>query len=210
MNTRTNTMKLLFAAFAAAATALTSLAEVEMEAITTEQGREESILVTKIETVTAVDYETRDITLIDELGKEVTVNAGPEVERLAEIEVGDTVEVDFYMSVAAELRAPTEEELENPLEIIEEDVRNSTEMAPGGMSLTMVKAVCVIEGLDRPTETVTLMGPLGGLNVVQVADVVNLTKMRIGDTVVVTFTQAVAIDVRKVQPAETEEPAEAE
>lgn len=41
-------------------------------------------------------------------------------------------------------------------------------------------------------------GPAGRLNVVRVADIENLTKMRIGDTIVVTFTEAEAISVEKV------------
>jgi Cu/Ag efflux protein CusF len=208
---KTNTIvKLLMAAFAATAMTLTSLAEVDMEMVNTDHGAAAAMLITKNEVVTAIDYETRAVTLVDELGKEVTVKAAPEVERFDEVEVGDLVEIDYYLSVAAELRAPTEEELENPIEVVEEDVRAAPESAPAGADITMIKAVCVVEGLDRPTETVTLMGPLGGLNIVRVADVDNLSKMRIGDTVVVTFTEAMAIRLEKVEAAETEAPAESE
>lgn len=210
MKKYTNTIRLLSAAVAVAAIPLTSLAEVDMEVVMTDHGTEAAMLITKVEAVAAIDYETRAITLMDELGKEVTVKAAPEVERFDEVVVGDLVEIDYYLSIAAELRAPTEEELENPIEIVEEGVRSSPDSAPGGAEITMIKAVCVVEGLDRPTETVTLMGPLGGLNIVRVVDVDNLTKMRIGDTVVVTFTEAMAIRVDKVQASETEVPAETE
>ena len=199
MNTHKKILKLAAVILAGAATALMSSAEVEMESITTDQGRLEAILISDIAEITAIDYETRALTLMDEMGKEVTVQAGPDVERLDEVEVGDVVEIDYYLSVAAELRAPTLEEMENPLEIEEEVEEAAPDAAPGGAEITMIKAVCTVEGLDRPTATVTLMGPLGGLNVVRVADIENLTKMRIGDTIMVTFTEAVAISVEKVE-----------
>lgn len=199
MNTLNKLLKLAAIVLIGAGTLWVSSAEVEMASITTDQGRVEAMLISDIATVTAIDYDTRAITLMDEMGKAVTVQAGPEVERLAEVAVGDAVEIDYYLSIAAELRAPTPEELENPLEILEEEERTGPEAAPGGAEITMIKAVCTVEGLDRPTATVTLMGPLGGLNVVRVTDIENLSKMRIGDTIVVTFTEAVAIRVEKVE-----------
>jgi len=58
--------------------------------------------------------------------------------------------------------------------------------------------VCTIEGLDRPTETVTLKGPLGRYASVRVADPGNLPHLRIGDTVLVTYTEALAIAVEEL------------
>jgi len=71
--------------------------------------------------------------------------------------------------------------------------------APAGAQISVITAVCTIEGLDRPTETVTLKGPLGGLNVVKVLDVNNMPHLHIGQSVVVTFTQATAISLEKVK-----------
>lgn len=160
--------------------------------------REESVVVSMVAEVTAVSLESRTVTLKDELGKEVTMPVGEEVQRLNEVEVGDLVKADYYLSLAYELREPTADELANPLQVIDAEGRATTETAPAGAQISIITAVCTIEGLDRPTETVTLMGPLGGLNVVKVLDVNNMPALRIGQSVVVTFTQAAAISLEKV------------
>jgi len=72
--------------------------------------------------------------------------------------------------------------------------------SPAAGSLRRFKVVTTIEGLDRPTQTVTVKGPRGNYLTARVADPSNLTKMRIGDTIVVVYTEALAISVEKAEP----------
>ena len=61
------------------------------------------------------------------------------------------------------------------------------------------RVVTTIEGLDRPTETITVKGPRGNYLTARVADPANLTKMRIGENIVVTLTEALAVSLEKVE-----------
>ena len=61
-----------------------------------------------------------------------------------------------------------------------------------------------IEGLDRPTQTVTVKGPRGNYLTARVANPANLTKMRIGENIVVTLTEAVAISLEKAEKKSSE------
>jgi hypothetical protein len=160
--------------------------------------REDIEVVTLIAEVTAINHETRQVTFKGEYGKELNMVVDDSVQRLDEVEVGDTIKLGYVLSIAYDLREPTADELENPIQIIEGVERAGLDEAPGGIGIEIVKAVCTIEGLDRPTATVTLKGPLGGLNVVQVKDISNLPKLRIGQSVVVTFTKAVAVALEKL------------
>ena len=199
MNNKNNTIKFLAAALTVAFASMTSISVfgmVEDEGVPT---REDTVLVSMVAEVAAINYDTREVTLKDELGKEISIVAGPEVERLNEIAVGDSVEANYYLSLAFELREPTADEMANPLQVAEDAGRTEADQAPGAGALRMIKAVCTIEGIDRPTETVTLMGPLGGLNVIQVRDVSYLPKLKIGQSVVVTYTEALAIGLVKVE-----------
>ena len=74
-----------------------------------------------------------------------------------------------------------------------------------GGGLRQIKAVCTIEGLDRPTETVSLKGPSGGYASVRTSNPGNLPH-RIGDTVLVTYTEALAITLEELAkpPAQTQ------
>jgi hypothetical protein len=71
-----------------------------------------------------------------------------------------------------------------------------TSVLPLG-GLRHFKVVKTIEGLDRPTETTIVKGPRENYLTARVADPSNLTKMRIGETIVVTDAEALAISLEK-------------
>ena len=80
---------------------------------------ERSLLVTVTAKVEAVDQAKREVTLKGPLGNVVTFVVDQRVKRLQEVKVGDEVTADYYVSLAGELRPPTEEEKNNPLTILE-------------------------------------------------------------------------------------------
>ena len=55
-------------------------------------------------TIQAIDSTTRTITLRDAAGVEDTYVAGPEIQRFAELKVGDTVKMTYYESVFLQVR----------------------------------------------------------------------------------------------------------
>jgi hypothetical protein len=162
--------------------------------------REDAVLVSITATIEAIDYKTREATLKGPLGNTVTFTVDQRVKRLKEFKVGDAVTADYFVSLAFELREPTAEERAEPLVIVEGAGKAPAGTTPAAGGLSQIKAVCTIEGLDRPTETATLKGPLGRYVTVRVADPANLPHLRIGETVVVTYTEALAI---ALEPAET-------
>jgi hypothetical protein len=128
---------------------------------------------------------------------EVTVTVGDAVKRLDEVKVGDFVQVDYLVSIAAEVRKPTKEEAKHPLEIMAAAGRAPSDMAPAGGVARQFKVVTTIEALDRRNNTVTVKGPLGRYLTARVADPERLTKVRIGDTVVIVYTEAMAVSLDK-------------
>ena len=76
----------------------------------------------------------------------------------------------------------------------EQNVKANVDFNDGTVAgLKQTRAVCSIEGLDRPTEMGTLKGPLGRYASVRIGDPANLPHLRIGDTVLVTYTEALAV-----------------
>jgi hypothetical protein len=161
--------------------------------------REDAVLVSITATIEALDHETREATLRGPLGNSVTFTVDDRVERLNEFAVGDSVTADYFVSVAFELREPTAEEKAEPLVITEGAGKAPAGVTPAAGGLSQIKAVCTIEGLDRPTETVTLKGPLGRYVTVRTADPANLPHLRIGESVVVTYTEALAVSLEKAE-----------
>jgi hypothetical protein len=156
-------------------------------------------LVTATAKVEAIDLNKRELTLKGPLGNVATFVVSDRVKRLNEIKPGDEVTVDYYLGVAAELRAPTSEEAKEPLVVLEEKARAGSGSAPAGGAMRVIRVVATVEGLDRPSQTATLKGPRGRYLTVRVADPSILEKPRLGDTVVVTCAEAMAVSVEKVK-----------
>jgi hypothetical protein len=161
--------------------------------------REDAVLVTVTASVEDIDYTNREVTLKGPLGNKVTFTVDQRVKRLNEVKVGDLVEANYYISIAAELRKPTPEEEEHPLVLLDAAGKAPPGTSPAAGGLRRFKVVTTIEGLDRPTQTITVKGPRGNYLTARVADPSNLTRMRIGENIVVTYTEALAISLQKAE-----------
>jgi hypothetical protein len=166
--------------------------------------RMEAELTTVTASVEAINYAEREVTLKGPLGNKVTFTVDKRVKRLDEIKVGDLVQADYYVSIAAELRKPTAEEEKHPLMVLEGEGKAEPGAAPAAGAVRRFKVVTTIEGLDRPSRTITVKGPRGNMLTARVADPSRLTQMHIGDTIVVTYTEALAISLEKAKKAASE------
>jgi hypothetical protein len=161
--------------------------------------RKDAVLVTVTASVEAIDPDTREVTLRGPLGDSVTFTVDKAVKRLDEVKVGDLVRADYYVAIAAEVREPTASEKEHPLVVLDAAGKAPPGVSPAAGGLRRYRVVTTIEGLNRPMRTVTVKGPRGNYLTARVADPSRLTKVHIGDTVVITYTEAVAISLEKAE-----------
>jgi len=166
---------------------------------------EDSVLVYTTAKVEAIDHATREITLKNDLGSVVTFTVDKRVKRLDEIQEGDEVTAAYYISVAGELRPPTEEEKQSPIAIRAGSARAPKGTQPAAGELRTLRVVTTVAGLDLPTQTVTLTGPMGNYATVRAKSLDNLKKLHLGDTIMVTYTEALAIAVDKVPASKEKE-----
>jgi hypothetical protein len=159
-------------------------------------GRTDFALLNFTGTITDIDYTNREVTLQDRQGRIETFGVDKNVQRLNEAKVGDKVSLDYYIGFNAEVRKPTAEEQQNPLVVTEAAGRAGPESAPAAGAVRHIRAVVTIEGLDRPTQTVTVKGPRGKYFVARVADPSRLEQVHIGETIVLIFTEAAAISLK--------------
>ena len=163
--------------------------------------REMAVLTSITATVQAVDYAKREVTLKTEMGNTVTFVVDKRIERLNEVKIGDKIRAEYYVSLGGELRKPTAEEEANPLQILQGLAKAPIGTEPAAGGLQQIKAVTTVEGLDLPTQTVTLKGPRGNYVTVRAEHPENLKKLSLEDTVVVTYTEALAISLEKLPAA---------
>jgi hypothetical protein len=158
--------------------------------------------VTAAATVTAINLEKRLVTLRGEEGREFTVLAGPAVQNLPQLAVGDTVTLRYVESVFAALKKPGEP-VASP-EASLELRRAELGAKPGGVIAQDVSATVKIESVDTAKNIVVFTAPDGALRCIAVKRPTfqeYIKQLKPGDMVEITYTEAVAISVEKTPPA---------
>ena len=158
--------------------------------------REETQVIEFQGRVKALDLEKRLVTLSDASGGEAAFVADAGVRNLAQVKVGDEVVGKLMESVVLEVREPTAEELASGAAIVEVAAKAPPGEKPAGVFVRQIAAVLTIDAIDAAAGTATLRGPAGNTRVVPVRDRRNLERVKVGDTVVATYTEALSLEVR--------------
>ena len=148
--------------------------------------------------VESIDHVTREVTLRGPSGELVTIEADDRIQRLDEIAAGDFVLAEFWTYIEAEFRDPTPEEKNIPLVILAEGEKAIADAPPGASFVAVARAVVTIEIINRPDMLVTVKGPGGNYVAVPVEDSELIKELRIGEVLVLTYAEALAISLEKV------------
>lgn len=146
--------------------------------------------------VSAIDHAKRLVTLQDASGEEATFEADAGVKNLAQVKVGDELVGSLAESLVLELREPTAEEAAAGASILEVVAKAEPGRRPAGEYVRQIRAVLTIAGIDKAAGTATLRGPAGNLRTIAARDPANLDRVRVGDSVVATYTEALRLEVR--------------
>ncbi len=149
-------------------------------------------------TITALDTESREVTVIGQEGNIVTLIAGDEVERFNELEIGDLIKLEYWIYMMAEFRNPTKEELAEPLVIIAEAGKVDLDLPPGAAIGALVKAVVTVEVINRPFMDVVVQGPQGNFMTIPVEDPSLIEMLNVGKVVILTYGEAMALYIEKI------------
>ena len=145
--------------------------------------------------VEAVDPETRVVTLVDADGNRATFRADEAVVNLPQVKVGDTVVGQVMQSVAIEVRPATAAEKAAPDSIAEVAAAAEPGQKPAGLYVRQAKALFTIASIDKAKGGGMLRDSAGRTHFVKVRDPAVLTRVKVGETVVVTVTDSVRIEV---------------
>lgn len=143
-------------------------------------------------TITAIDKAKRDVTLKGPQGNEMTVTAGAEVKNFDSLKVGDRVNIEYTQALMLQLKkggglAVTKNEEKDA-------VSAGAGMSPAGVAGRRVSVVADVVAVDSVTQTVTLKGPERTVEI-RMVDPEQLKRIKKGDQVMATYTQAVAFAV---------------
>jgi len=144
-------------------------------------------------TVKAIDHPTRTVTLKDDTGDVSTFSVDPRVKNLERVKVGDRVRAGYFESVSIEVRDPN-----GPGGTSGSTLADTSDWQEDGAFGRQTKVVAVVERLDRKKGTVALRGPAGNVHGFRVRDPRNLQNVKVGDEVVATYREALAVSIDPV------------
>ena len=146
-------------------------------------------------TVLAIDHASRRVTLRLPEGRDVELVVDEAAKNLPQVAVGDLVRATYYESLVFQVRKPGEA------------TPGSTGAAglataepgsmPGGVALSTTTVTTTVLAIDREKQTITLELADGGTRTLPVQDPANLDKVKAGELLEITYSEALAISVEK-------------
>lgn len=148
-------------------------------------------------TVSAIDLESRRVTLRRADGTAFDVIAGEEVRNLPYVRVGDEVTLEYVEALTLELRKGGTGAPASRTDVLAAG-RAEAGARPGGAAGREVRIVADVIAVDASAQTVSLRGPAGRVVVLPVRDPEQFKRVAVGDQVEVTYTEALALAVTPV------------
>ena len=146
-------------------------------------------------TIKAIDAATRSVTLQNQAGATQTVKAGPQVQRFDEFAVGDTILIVVEQELVLEYQSAGTPAVA-PTAVVGGD-RAGPDQAPEGVIAAGVQATVTVTAIDSPNRMVVFQGPAGTLYQVKAGPNVKLEKLKVGDRLLATYVEAVAVRLEK-------------
>ncbi len=143
--------------------------------------------------VESIDPATRAITLKKPDDTVVTVVAGPEITRFAEIKVGDKVTAKYYENLVVRVKQPGESEVDSRAR----GTTGAGQELPGGTKARQRTIAATITKIDMETPTISFTGPGGWTYTSKVQDKEALAKVKVGDKVELVWTEAVLVSIER-------------
>jgi len=143
--------------------------------------------------VVSVDKKTRTLTLKAPNGKVADVAVGEEVKNFSQIKAGDMVVVRVMQSLMLELQKVRSGA--TGITATEGAVKAQPGQKPGVAAAREISAIAKVTKLDPKAKTIDLKGPRGNTVTLDVQNPEHFKVVKVGDEVLVTYTEAVAVSV---------------
>lgn len=151
--------------------------------------------VTMTAVVEAINHETREVTLRDAEGNTTSFVVGEEARNLGQVSVGDTVMAEYEQSLSIEVFANDGSEL-GAGELTAAG-RSAEGDMPAGMAISSQVVTATVEEINLENNTFKLKFPSDEIREYVARNPENLKRSEVGDLVVITYTEAVALSVEK-------------
>jgi len=145
-------------------------------------------------TVVKIDQRTREVTLRADDGQEFSFIAGEDVKNLAQVKSGDVVTATYAEALAYEVRKGGA--AVTPETAVAAGSADKG-MKPAGAIARQTTVTVLITAIDHKIPSITFKGPGGKTKTIKVQHPEKLQGVTVGDTVEITYTEALALKVEE-------------
>jgi len=145
--------------------------------------------------VEAIDHETRVVTVRKGDGEEVTFTASEEARNLDQVAVGDVLIAEYVETISIEVMA--NDGMEAAAAGVSAMARTEKGEMPGMAAMEATVITATVEEINLENNTFKLKGPAGNINEYTAQNPDNLRRAEVGDLVVITITEAIAVMVEE-------------
>jgi len=146
-------------------------------------------------TVTKINTAKRELMLKDDQGHQFKLDVPEKITGFDAIKKGDKISADYYSSVALSLKKGGAGETSGGMATTEEKVPGPL---PGGVVAHTVRATVEVVKVDKSANKITVKMPSGEMDTIDVKDSAmqaDLDKIKKGDKIKASYTEAIAISV---------------
>lgn len=149
--------------------------------------------------VTAIDHETRVVTVQKEDGESLTFTASEEARNLGQVVVGDVLVAEYEETLS--IQVMPNEGLEPDVAMADAVARSEEGEMPGVAAMEATVITATVEDINVEANTFKLKYADGSVNEYVARNPDNLKRSKVGDLVVITATSAVALVVEHQEAA---------
>lgn len=141
-------------------------------------------------TVEAIEQSARQLYLKKSDGTYEVVYVPQEIKRFDTLKVGDKITARYYENVVLRLQQPGAKPVDEASRAV-----NPSAQGTGGTAARQRTITATITALDMKVPSVTFSGPRGWNYTTRVEDKAALAKVKVGDKVDITWTEAMLVSV---------------
>jgi len=141
--------------------------------------------------VEAIDHGNRTVTLKGPKGNYVTIDVPASVTRFDSIKVGDKLTATYYENIVLNVLKPGDK----PRDTAQAAVTRSDSTKPGATASKQRTITAEITAIDMKVPSISFKGPNGWAYSSKVEDKNALSKVKVGDKVDITWTEALLVSM---------------
>lgn len=171
-----------------------ALAQTPAKSVAPATGEAVVASVKRTATVTNIDQKTRQVTLKADDGQEYSFVAGDAVKNLAQVKKGDRVTATYTEALAYEVKKGGKAA---GVGTVVTAGGAQPGARPAGAIAQQTTVTVTITAIDPKVPSVTFKGPAGNTRTIKVMRPEKLQGVSVGDTVDISYSEALAIEVEK-------------